>query len=132
MKKSTKGRPRGFRSAKHLIEWLYEFCESIVDEGFKTVPTQTEFIRWCIRVKGLEVSPRTLSKAINHYYPDIRAEWEQIRSDTLVYGGAIDKYKQSMAIFALKNWCGWSDNVQPDMSVQTSVVLPPEADEEAY
>lgn len=131
MTKNRKGRPRGFRSAKHLLDWFYEYCETIERSGFATVPTKSGFLRWCTQVKGLKVSRRTLYTALREYYPEIRDELELVHADTIVVGTATGKYQQAIMIFALKNWCAWSDRTEPEASTQVNVVLPDEADEEA-
>lgn len=130
--KRNPGRPRGFRSAKHLLDWFYEYCESIEEEGFKAVPTQSGFLRWCLRDKGLKISRRTLYAALRSYYPEVRDELELVQSDTIVSGTATGKYQPSIMIFALKNWCRWTDHAEPEQAHEVQVVLPDEADEEAY
>lgn len=131
-KKRDPGRPRGFRSGKHLLDWYVAYCEGIEADGYKTVPTQSGFLRWCSRVKGIKVSRRTLYTALRSYYPEIREELELVQSDTIVAGTATGKYQQSIMIFALKNWCHWTDQAAPEQSSDVRVVLPDEADEEAY
>lgn len=131
-KKKEQGQPRAFRSARHLVEWFDKYCEELEDGGFRSAPTLTGFARWCRDVKGSKVSRRTLYSAIHEYYPEIRDELEDLRADTLVNGAAQGKYAASVTIFALKNWCRWSDRVESNESGKVEIVLPDEADEEAY
>lgn len=131
-KKKSQGQPRAFRSARHLVEWFDQYCEELERDEFRAVPTFTGFARWCRDVKGSKVSRRTLYSAIREYYPEVRDELEDLRADTLVSGAARGDYAASVTIFALKNWCRWTDRAEPEQAHEVQVVLPNEADEEAY
>ncbi len=96
------------------------------------MPTFTGFSRWCRDAKGSKVSRRTLYSTIHEYYPEVQRELEDLRADTLVSGAARGKYVPSVTIFALKNWCRWTDRAEVSESGTVEVVLPDEADEEAY
>ena len=102
------GQPKRFENGEQLIELWQEFCTEIVDNGFLTVPTQTAFCRW-LSENYAETDRRTIYNSLNLYFPNIKKDFEQIQSDTIMQGGMVGKYNSTMSIFGLKNWCGWSD-----------------------
>ena len=103
------GQPRTFDSAEQLIDLWREFCDDIIDSEYSLVPTQTAFCRW-LQSNYKPADRKTIYNSLNKYFPDIKAEFEQIQSDTVASGGMLGKYQPTMSIFALKNWCGWGDN----------------------
>ena len=103
------GQPKRFESAEQLISLWSDFCNDIVVDGFKTVPTQTAFCRW-LSVKYKDTDRKTIYNALNEYFPNIKKNFEQLQSDVIMQGGMMGKYNPTMSIFGLKNWCGWSDS----------------------
>lgn len=103
------GKPPKFESGEQVITLWLEFCDSIVDGDFKQIPTQAAFCRW-LGEHYAETSERTLYNALNKYFPTIKKEFRQIQSDVIMQGGMLGKYNPTMAIFGLKNWCGWCND----------------------
>lgn len=104
-----RGQPKKFESGEELIALWAEFCDSIVDNGFHTIPSQTAFCRW-LKEKYKDADRRTIYNSLNKYFPNIKENFEKMQSDTIMQGGMMGKYNATMSIFGLKNWCGWNDS----------------------
>ena len=129
-KKKGVGRPKTFSSAEELINLFTEFCEDIrsFDKSIY-VPSKTDFCLWLKNERGYECDRRTLYNSLNEYFPDIKKDFDAIRADAIVNGGMRGKYQSTMAIFALKNWCGWSDKSEEKEDEGVTVVLSGDAKE---
>jgi hypothetical protein len=92
-----------------LIELWRQFCNSIVENEFNTVPTQTAFCRW-LEKEYEKTDRKTIYNSLNKIFPSIKKDFEQLQSDVIMQGGMMGKYNPTMSIFGLKNWCGWSDS----------------------
>ena len=103
-----KTKPNKFESGEHLIELWRQFCNSIVENEFNTVPTQTAFCRW-LEKEYEKTDRKTIYNSLNKIFPSIKKDFEQLQSDVIMQGGMMGKYNPTMSIFGLKNWCGWSD-----------------------
>ena len=103
-----KTKPNKFESGEQLIELWRQFCKSIVENEFNTVPTQTAFCRW-LEKEYEKTDRKTIYNSLNKIFPDIKKDFEQLQSDVIMQGGMMGKYNPTMSIFGLKNWCGWSD-----------------------
>lgn len=103
-----KTKPNKFESGEHLIELWRQFCNSIVENEFNTVPTQTAFCRW-LENEYEKTDRKTIYNSLNKIFPSIKKDFEQLQSDVIMQGGMMGKYNPTMSIFGLKNWCGWSD-----------------------
>ena len=103
-----KTKPNKFESGEQLIELWRQFCTSIVENEFNTVPTQTAFCRW-LEKEYEKTDRKTIYNSLNKIFPDIKKDFEQLQSDVIMQGGMMGKYNPTMSIFGLKNWCGWSD-----------------------
>ena len=104
-----KTKPNKFESGEHLIDLWRSFCNSIVEDGFTTVPTQTAFCRW-LEKEYEKTDRKTIYNSLNKIFPSIKRDFEQLQSDVIMQGGMMGKYNPTMSIFGLKNWCGWSDS----------------------
>ena len=104
-----KTKPNKFESGEQLIELWRKFCNSIVENEFNTVPTQTAFCRW-LEKEYEKTDRKTIYNSLNKIFPDIKKDFEQLQSDVIMQGGMMGKYNPTMSIFGLKNWCGWSDS----------------------
>ena len=104
-----KTKPNKFESGEQLIELWRKFCNSIVENEFNTVPTQTAFCRW-LEKEYEKTDRKTIYNSLNKIFPSIKKEFEQLQSDVIMQGGMMGKYNPTMSIFGLKNWCGWSDS----------------------
>ena len=104
-----KTKPNKFESGEHLIELWRKFCNSIVENEFNTVPTQTAFCRW-LEKEYEKTDRKTIYNSLNKIFPSIKKDFEQLQSDVIMQGGMMGKYNPTMSIFGLKNWCGWSDS----------------------
>jgi hypothetical protein len=105
----VKTKPNKFESGEHLIELWRSFCNSIVENEFNTVPTQTAFCRW-LEKEYEKTDRKTIYNSLNKIFPSIKKDFEQLQSDVIMQGGMMGKYNPTMSIFGLKNWCGWSDS----------------------
>ena len=103
-----KTKPNKFESGEQLIELWRQFCNSIVENEFNTVPTQTAFCRW-LEKEYEKTDRKTIYNSLNKIFPSIKKDFEQLQSDVIMQGGMMGKYNPTMSIFGLKNWCGWSD-----------------------
>lgn len=104
-----KTKPNKFESGEYLIELWRKFCNSIVENEFNTVPTQTAFCRW-LEKEYEKTDRKTIYNSLNKIFPSIKKDFEQLQSDVIMQGGMMGKYNPTMSIFGLKNWCGWSDS----------------------
>lgn len=103
-----KTKPTKFKSAKQLIELWQEFCDEIVEAEFYTIPSQTSFCKWLtVHYEGAD--RKTIYNSLNKIFPDIKKDFEAIRADVIAEGAMLGKYNSTMSIFALKNWCKWTD-----------------------
>lgn len=106
-----KTKPTKFKSAKQFIELWQAFCDDIVDTEFSTIPSQTAFCKWL--AKNYESADRkTIYNSLNKIFPTIKGDFEKMQSDIIVEGSMLGKYQPTMSIFALKNWCSWSDRTE--------------------
>lgn len=107
--KNKGGKPRKFKDDKQLIELYQQFCNYVkYDMEYAIAPTQTEFCRW-LEINFTGADRKTIYNYLNTYFPTIKSEYEKILSDTCTQGAMIGKYQPAMTIFALKNWCKWTD-----------------------
>lgn len=103
-----KTKPLKFDSSEQFIELWQAFCDDIVSKGFNTIPSQTSFCKWL--AKHYEKTDRkTIYNSLNKIFPDIKDSFDKIRADIIAEGTMLGKYQPTMSIFALKNWCSWSD-----------------------
>lgn len=105
---NQRGHPKSFESGDDLIELFDQFCQDIIENGYKCIPSQTEFCRFLQR-RYKSVDRRTIYNSLNKYFPDYKKRFEALQSDLIVQGAMLGAYKNTMSIFALKNWCDWSD-----------------------
>jgi hypothetical protein len=105
------GQPKRFDSGEQLIALWNDFCAEIVEDGYKIAPTLTEFGKW-LSVALNDTDRKTLYNALYKYFPEVKATVEGARADVVAQGTMLGKYQPSMSIFALKNWCGWTDRLE--------------------
>lgn len=105
---ATRGKPKRFKNGSELIALFDEFCRNIVADDYKRIPSQTEFCRW-LEERENATDRRTIYNALNKYFPTVKKDFERLQSDLIAQGAMLDKYKNTMSIFVLKNWCKWSD-----------------------
>lgn len=112
-----RGQPKKIKSNQQLIELWSDFCGYIRDIEYSIAPTQTDFCIW-LRKEFDNCDRKTIYNALNKYFPTVKSEFERIQADTITSGAMLGKYNSTMSIFALKNWCKWTDKQE----VTTSVV----------
>ena len=95
-----KTKPNKFESGEQLIELWRQFCNSIVENEFNTVPTQTAFCRW-LEKEYEKTDRKTIYNSLNKIFPDIKKDFEQLQSDVIMQGGMMGKYNPTMSIFIL-------------------------------
>lgn len=105
------GQPRKFKDGKELIALWKEFCDDIRNNNYDSAPTQTAFGRW-LAEHYTSIDRKTIYSSLNEYFPNVKKEFESIRGDVIAEGTMLGKYQPTMSIFALKNWCSWSDRVE--------------------
>lgn len=105
---ASRGQPKRFKTGDELIDLWRQFCDYIVDNDYCIAPTQTEFSKWLASVQNT-ANRRTIYNALNQYFPAIKSDFEAIRADVIAQGAMLGKYHSTMSIFALKNWCSWTD-----------------------
>ena len=103
-----RGQPKKIKNGKQLIDLWTSFCEYIRDAEYSIAPTQTDFCRWLSKEFD-SCDRRTIYNALNKYFPTIKGEFERIQADTITSGAMLGRYNSTMSIFALKNWCKWTD-----------------------
>lgn len=109
------GQPKKFRNGTQLIELFRAFGDEIIENEFNRVPNQTNFCKWLEKHYN-SVDRKTIYTSLNKYFPTIKKEFEQIQSDIIAEGAMLGHYQSTMSIFALKNWCKWSDKQEIDVS----------------
>lgn len=110
------GKPKKFESGEELISLWRDFCNEIAQAGYTVTPTQTSFCRWLTQHHS-EADRKTIYNYLNEYFPNVKKEFERIRSDTVVEGTMLGKYNATMSIFALKNWCDWKDKQEIEQDI---------------
>lgn len=106
-----KGVPKKFKSGAELIGLWIEFCDAIRENNYNAAPTQTAFCRW-LAENFDTIDRRTIYNSLNDYFPNVKKDFEAIRADVIAEGTMLGKYQPTMSIFALKNWCSWSDRTE--------------------
>lgn len=114
------GQPKKFKDGKKLIELWISFCEYIRDIEYTIAPTQTDFCRWLSKEYN-SCDRKTIYNALNEYFPTIKGEFERIQADTITSGAMLNKYNSTMSIFALKNWCKWTDKQEVTQETKLAV-----------
>ena len=121
MAKRGRGQPKTFESGEQLIALWKEFCTYITDNDYFLAPTQTEFSKWL--EKNMDSGDRrTIYNSLNEYFPEVKSEFEEIRADVITQGTMLGKYQPTMSIFALKNWCHWTDRAE-NVNTNTDKVI---------
>ena len=105
---ASRGQPKKIKSKQQLIELWSDFCEHIREIDYAITPTQTDFCIW-LRNEFDNCDRKTIYNALNKYFPTVKSEFERIQADTITSGAMLGKYNSTMSIFALKNWCKWTD-----------------------
>lgn len=115
--KNKGGRPKKFESDSELIQLFSLFCKEIKDNEYKEIPNQTNFCEW-LTVNFDGADRKTIYNALNKYFPAIKKEFEQLQGDLITEGAMLNKWNSTMSIFALKNWCKWTDKPQTDTDTE--------------
>lgn len=103
------GQPRAFATGDEFMGLFSEFLLYVRSTNYEIMPTRSMFLWWLKEYKKKKIDFRTVYLTINEYYPEIKRFYDEMVAEALVEGSAKDQYKQNIVIFALKNWCGWSD-----------------------
>lgn len=121
------GHPKKFKNGNELIELYSRFCLQIKENGFKEIPSQTNFCEWLKENYG-NADRKTIYNSLNRYFPTIKKQFEEIQSSLIAEGAMLGKYKETMSIFVLKNWCKWKDKFEEETGNDTviNIVLPGE------
>lgn len=90
-----------FRDPEDFIEQWDAYMEHCKDGHYEEAPTVSNFARWMGIPKA-----NVYSYIRNH---SLRERVADTMADCLVEGAMKQKYGVTMAIFTLKNRCGWAD-----------------------
>lgn len=112
----SRGQPKKFKNEKQLIDLFSQFCDNIEKNHYANIPSQTNFCKW-LADNYVDVDRRTIYNSLNKYFPNIKKEFEQMQGDLLAQGAMLGKWKETSTIFALKNWCKWTDKAEPQIKV---------------
>lgn len=113
-------KPKKIKSGKQLIELWTWFCDNIRENNYSEAPTQTAFSRWLSKYFDA-IDRRTIYNNLNKYFPEVKKDFESIRADTIAEGTMLGKYQPTMSIFALKNWCKWTDKQEVTQETKLAV-----------
>ena len=109
------GQPKRFKKKdfeNYVLEYFADIYEQQTEDGTTDIPTFYGFYRYVSQRR--ECSYHTVRRCFDEYWADIKKDFESIRADLLVRGGAMGRYHCTMVIFALKNWCRWADQPTDD------------------
>lgn len=121
---SSAGQPKRFSSGNAILKLFEEFCEEIRhDPESMYIPSKTDFCLWLRKEKKINCDRKTLYNSIDKYFPNIEKDFDEIRANALVFGGIKGMYQPTMTIFALKNWCGWSDKKEEKVDTSLTVTM---------
>lgn len=116
-KQNKMGKPKKFENGEELISLFRDFCNSIKESGYTQIPNQSNFCRW-LENNYEPINRRTIYNSLNRYFPSIKKEFEQLQGDLIAEGAMLNKWNSTMSIFALKNWCKWTDKPQTDTDTE--------------
>ena len=71
--------------------------------NYQEYPTKMGFADFCGKNRS------TVWHAVNHFYPEVKKQWQETIEQVLVNGVNAGVYHVTMTIFILKNWCEWTD-----------------------
>ena len=97
------GHPRAFKTSDDLLDAFLSYTDYVVDNDYIEVPTKGNFAKWC------GIDRKTIYNTINKYFPDRKKDYKEILAEILTTGAMMGKWDRTITIFALKNWCDWSD-----------------------
>lgn len=97
------GSKRAFESGQQLIDEMQRYCDYLKSTGYKEYPTKMGFADFCGKDRS------TVWHSVNHYYPEVKRQWQETIEQVLINGVNAGVYQQTMTIFILKNWCDWTD-----------------------
>lgn len=121
---SSAGRPKKFKNGDEILNMFEEFCNEIrLNAESRYIPSKTDFCLWLRQEKKINCDRKTLYNSIEKYFPDIEKRFDEIRANALVFGGIKGMYQPTMTIFALKNWCGWSDKKEEKVDTSLTVTM---------
>ncbi|AYH41615.1 hypothetical protein A5N82_13330 [Christensenella minuta] len=105
---------------KYVLDYMVCLYEA-QKQGDAETPTLFGFWRWLDERK--QCSFHTVRRCFDEYWADMKKEFNELRADLLVNGGAKGVYNVTMVIFALKNWCGWKDRKEQSVEVSGNMSL---------
>ena len=110
MEKRSRGQPKKFtrEQFEQFVIDYFEYIYNSQSENKADVPTFYGFYRYVNDI--IPCSYRTIRYTFDEYLPELKKEFEEMRSNLLVRGTSLGKYQPTIVIFALKNWCHWKDN----------------------
>ena len=116
-------KPKKFKKEEfkqHVLNYFEKIYDAQADaESSPEPPTFFGFYRYVSKIT--ECSYNTVRRSFDQYWADIKKEFEEMRADLLVRGTAMGKYNSTIAIFALKNWCKWTDKQEVTQETKLAV-----------
>lgn len=86
-----------------LLELYEQFLDGIEADGYKIIPTKSQF------AKSLDVRPSKLYYWLG-LHKHCEAKMRDMTADVIASGAMLKKYVPQASALALKNWCGWEDS----------------------
>ncbi len=106
-----RGQPKKF-TKEQFKNYVITYFERLYDgqndkDAVSEPPTFFGFYRYVNEITNC--SYHTIRRCYDEYWADIKKEFEELRADLLIRGSSMGRYNATTAIFALKNWCKWTD-----------------------
>ena len=92
-----------------FLEIFRLFCDGIIKNGYKSIPSLSEFRFWLEKQCRSSVPGRIIYLFVKRYAAANRKQIGDLQADVIAAGAAFGFYDKSISTFILKNWSGWAD-----------------------
>ncbi|MBP5434062.1 hypothetical protein [Ruminococcus sp.] len=118
-----RGQPKKF-TKEQFKNYVITYFERLYDgqndkDAVSEPPTFFGFYRYVNEITNC--SYHTIRRCYDEYWADIKKEFEELRADLLIRGSSMGRYNATTAIFALKNWCKWTDRQEVTQEANLTV-----------
>ena len=115
-----RGQPKKFKENefKELLMDYVNYIYDAQDNGVSDTPTVLGFYRYVNKIKPC--SYHTIRRCFDEYWANIKKDFEELRGDLLSRGASLGLYNVTMSIFALKNWCHWTDKASEEQNADVA------------
>ena len=93
------GQPKRFKKKEfenYVLDYFADIYEQQTEDGTTDIPTFYGFYRYVSQRR--DCSYHTVRRCFDEYWADIKKDFEAIRADLLVRGGAMGRYHCTMVI----------------------------------